>query len=140
MLALTTVETSILDIAHLVGVATVEHLVDETVRVGRVVARTELFKPLPVIDEDLFEDIPVPRRFDNHQIAPSPGIGYWGLGMWHFYHISPLTSTPHRSSLCPPLPTHLSLSYGDFWDRKNANSGLDRRIGHFRPPQTRSQG
>lgn len=42
--------------------------------------------------------------------------------MWHFYHISPLTSTPHRSSLCPPLPTHLSLSYGDFWDRKNANS------------------
>src|SRR5688500_189860 len=42
MLALTTVETSILDIAHLVGVAAIKHLVDETVIVGRVVARTEL--------------------------------------------------------------------------------------------------
>ena len=41
--------------------------------VGRVIARTELFEPLPVIDKDLFEDVPVPRRFDNHQIAPSEG-------------------------------------------------------------------
>ena len=98
----------------------VEHLIDETVIVGRVVARTALFKPLPVIDENLFEDIPVPSRFDNHQIAPSLGVGCWECGI--FYHILPLTSTPHRSSLCPPLPTHLSLSYQGFWDRKNVNS------------------
>ena len=73
MLALTTIETSVLDRAHLVGIAAVEHLVDEPLIVGRVIARTELFEPLPVIDKDLFEDVPVPRRFDNHQIAPSEG-------------------------------------------------------------------
>jgi hypothetical protein len=82
----TTVETPVLDIAHIVGVAAVEHLVDETVIVGRVVARTELFKPLPVIDKDLFEDIPVPSRFDNHQIAPSPGVGGWGCDIFTTSH------------------------------------------------------
>src|SRR6266446_33475 len=73
MRALTTFETSVLEIAHLVGITTVEHLVDESLIVGRVVAGTELFEALPVIDKDLFEDVPVPRRFDNHQIAPSEG-------------------------------------------------------------------
>ena len=73
MLALTTVKTSIFDIAHFVGVATVEHLLYETVIVRRVVARTELFKPLPVIDKDLFEDTPVPGGLRHHRVAPSWG-------------------------------------------------------------------
>ena len=79
MLALTTIETSVLDIAHLVGVAAAQHFVDETLIVGRVVARTELFKPIPVIDKDLFEDVPVPRRFNNHQIAPREDVGLLGI-------------------------------------------------------------
>jgi hypothetical protein len=60
MLALTTVETSVLDIAHVVGITAVEHLLHEAVIVRRVIARAQLFKPLPVIGKDLFEDAPVP--------------------------------------------------------------------------------
>src|SRR6516165_9508180 len=86
MMALTTIETSVLDIAHLVGVAAVEHLVDEPLIVGRSVARTALFKPLPVIDKDLFEDVPVPRRLDEHQITPSEGVRCWGCGMFTTSH------------------------------------------------------
>src|SRR6516225_392444 len=86
MMALTTIETSVLDIAHLVGVAAVEHLVDEPLIVGRSVARTALFKPLPVIDKDLFEDVPVPRRLDDHQITPSEGVRCWGCGMFTTSH------------------------------------------------------
>src|SRR5215471_14076564 len=86
MIALTTIETSVLDIAHLVGVAAVEHLVDEPLIVGRIVARTELFKPLPVIDKDLFEDVPVPRRLEDHQITPSEGVRCWGCGMFTTSH------------------------------------------------------
>ena len=96
------IKTSVLDIAHFVGIAAVEHLIDEPLIVGRVVARTDLFKPRPVIDKDLFEDVPVPRRFDNHQIAPSEGVGM--LGMQRLYHVSPSPSTPHRSS---PRHDHL---------------------------------
>src|SRR5512132_110228 len=86
MLALTTIETSVLDIAHLVVVAAVKHLVDESLIVGRSVARTELFKPWPVIDKDLFEDVPVPRGLDDHQITPSEGVGCWGCGIFTTSH------------------------------------------------------
>src|SRR5262249_8846174 len=86
MIALTTIERWVLDIAHLVGVAAVEHLVDEPLIVGRIVARMELFKPLPVIDKDLFEDVPVPRRLDDHQITPSEGVRCWGGGMFTTSH------------------------------------------------------
>ena len=86
MLALTTIETSVLDIAHLVVVAAVEHLVDESLIVRRSVARTELFKPWPVIDKDLFEDVPVPRGLDDHQITPSEGVGCWGGGIFTTSH------------------------------------------------------
>jgi hypothetical protein len=73
MFALATVKTSVFDIAHPVGVAAVEHLLYETVIVRRVVARTELFKPLPVIVKDLLEDTPVPGSLHHHRVAPSWG-------------------------------------------------------------------
>src|SRR5215467_11064568 len=98
MIALTTIETSVLDIAHLVGVAAVEPLVDEPLIVGRIVARTELLKPLPVIDKDLFEDVPVPRRLDEHQITPSEGVGCWGCGMFTTSHpLRPPLIALHRA-------------------------------------------
>jgi hypothetical protein len=66
MLTLTTIETSVCDIVHLVGIAAVQHLVHKTLIVVGIVARTELFKPIPMIDKDLFEDVPVPRRLSDH--------------------------------------------------------------------------
>ena len=47
MLALPTMETAILDRAHLVGIAAPEHLGHKVIIVGRIVTRTELFKPRP---------------------------------------------------------------------------------------------
>jgi hypothetical protein len=57
--ALAPVQTAVLDIAHLVGIPTPEHLVDEAIIVTRLVARIDACKPLPVLDKDLFEDVPV---------------------------------------------------------------------------------
>jgi hypothetical protein len=75
MLALPTMETAILDRAHLVGIAAPEHLGHKVIIVGRIITRTKLFKPRPVIGKYLFEDVPVLRRLCNHQSAPSWGIG-----------------------------------------------------------------
>ena len=66
-------ECSLFHIAHVVGVATVQHLFHEAVIVRRVVARAELFKPLPVIGKDLFEDTPIPGSLCHHRVAPSGG-------------------------------------------------------------------
>src|SRR5437764_15242164 len=55
MFTLTTMETAVFDIAHLIRIPTSEHLVDEVIIVGRIVARAALFKPLPVLGKDLFK-------------------------------------------------------------------------------------
>src|SRR5712691_7445046 len=92
MCALSTVQTSVFDIAHLLRVTTPEHFVDEAVIVGRMVARIDAFEPVPVIDKNLLEDVPVLRGCCSHQGAPS-----WGVGVFvveRFYHIPPTTSTP----------------------------------------------
>ncbi len=74
---LATVLTTILDIAHLVGVAAAQHLLHHTIIIASIVARRDLFEAVPVIDEDLLEDVPVPRRLDHHQSAPSDE--YWDV-------------------------------------------------------------
>ena len=66
MFAFSTMPIAILDIAHLVGLAAVEHLLHKTVIIAGVVARVDLFEAVPVINEDLLKDVPVPRRLDNH--------------------------------------------------------------------------
>ena len=76
MLALPTMETAILDRAHLVGIAAPEHLGHKVIIGGRIITRTKLFKPRPVIGKYLLEDVPVLRRLCNHQSAPS-----WGMGI-----------------------------------------------------------
>jgi len=75
---LATMLTVILEIPHLVGIAAVEHLVNETVIVAGIVARVDVFEAIPVIDKDLCEDVGVLRRCCHHQIVPSKG--YWVLG------------------------------------------------------------
>ena len=59
MFALSTVETAVFDRAHLVGIPTPEHLVDEPIIATRMVAWIDMGSPLPVLNEDLLEDVPV---------------------------------------------------------------------------------
>jgi len=73
--ALATVLTAILDIAHPVGIGAVQHLLHKSVTIAGVVARIDLFEAVPVIDKELLEAVPVPRRLDHHQSAPREGIG-----------------------------------------------------------------
>ena len=116
MLALSTLLAAVFDIAHVVGVAAVMHLFHEAVIVRRVIARAELFKPLPVIGKELFEDTPVPGGLCHHRVTLS-----WSdeiVWVKRFYHDCPASSTPRRLSPKPLHPTHLSLSHGGFWNRK----------------------
>ena len=119
--ALATVLTAILDIAHLVGVAAVEHLLHKTVIIAGVVARLDLFEAVPVIDKDLLEDVPVPARLENHQSAPSEGyrdvdddVFLPRLALW----VHPV----HRSApACLHPPSHPRRT-GTSGYLKNANS------------------
>jgi hypothetical protein len=63
MTALSTVETTILGISDLFGVATAEHLLYEFIVVGAIITRVISLKSLPVILEDIFEDAPSWYRF-----------------------------------------------------------------------------
>ena len=119
--ALATVLTAILDIAHLVGVAAVEHLLHKTVIIAGVVARVDLFEAVPVIDKDLLEDVPVPGRLENHQSAPSEG--YWDVDDDVFLPRLALWVHPvHRSSpACLHPPSHPGTT-GTSGHLKNANS------------------
>jgi hypothetical protein len=77
-------------------------------------------KLLPMVGKDLLEDAPVLKGLYQHRIAPSWGDDRFAV-QW-FYHASSASSTPHRPVPGHPHPTHLSLSNGDFRDRKNAFS------------------
>lgn len=100
MLTLATMLTAILDIAHFVGVATVQHLLHKPIIVAGMVTRMALFEDVPVIGKDLFEDVPMPPGFDNHEVAPSEGsrMFRW-LKVKRLYHVSALPSTLHRGML-----------------------------------------
>ena len=69
--ALTALQTAVLDLAHLVGISTPEHLGYPAIVGGRLVAWMGMFEPIPVLSKDLLEDIPVPCRGCKHQSAPS---------------------------------------------------------------------
>ena len=95
MLPLATMLTAILDIAHLIGIATAQHLFHKSVIVAGVIARMSLFEDIPMISKDLLEDVGVPPGFDNHEVAPNQGSRlFWWLRVKRFYHVSPVPSTP----------------------------------------------
>ena len=73
--ALATLQATVFDIAHLLRVATRQHLGHQTIVVGGLVAWMGVLKRLPVIGKDLLEDAPVWRGFDHHRVAPSWGVG-----------------------------------------------------------------
>jgi hypothetical protein len=66
MVALSTIEASVLEIAALLGIAACEHLVDKPIIVGTIVKWMMEFKSVPVIIEYLFEYIPSGSAFIFH--------------------------------------------------------------------------
>ncbi len=61
--------------AYLVRIPTPEPLVDKVIVVGRIGARTERFKPLPMLGKDLFKNVPTGSDFCIHRSAPIWGVG-----------------------------------------------------------------
>src|SRR2546426_3211319 len=98
--ALATLQAAGLDIAHLVRVATRQHLGHEAIVVGGLIPRVGALKRVPVLGKDLLEDTPVPRGLWHHRGAPS-----WGdalLTVQRLSHASSASSTPHRPVLGQP--------------------------------------
>src|SRR5215216_2453258 len=94
--ALPTAKTPIIDIPHLVGIPTPEHLGHQVIIVASIVARIDAFKAVPVVGKDLFEDAPGRWSGCSHQAASLRSIGLW-IGAL-LYHAELTTSTP--SPLC----------------------------------------
>src|SRR5215471_5227452 len=111
MLPLAPVEAAVFDIAYHVGMPTPEHLVDEAIRVARMVTRIDTCEPVPVLDKDLCEEVPVLRRGCKHQGAPSGGGGM--LAVQLFYHTSPASSTLSSAFSGAHPPPLFSLSHED---------------------------
>src|SRR4029450_7978877 len=94
--ALATPQAAVFDIAHLLRVATCEHLGHQALVVGRLVAGMGVGKCVPVLGKDLLEDTPVSRGVGHHRVTPSGGDDL--LVMKRLYHASAASSTP------PPVP------------------------------------
>src|SRR6516225_5596355 len=77
--ALATVLAAVLDITHLLKVATRQHLGHQVIIVGSLVARMGVLKRLPMIGKDLLKDTPVPGGCCKHPRPPSEG-GWNGNG------------------------------------------------------------
>ena len=120
MLPLATVLAAVLNIPHLLRVATRQHLGHEAFVVGRLVARMSVLKRAPVIGKDLLEDIPVPRGLGHHGVAPSAGDTM--VAVKRLYHGSPASSTPHRPLLSHSHPLDLPGTTRTSGQPKNAFS------------------
>src|SRR5262245_33985786 len=98
MFPFTPMETAVFDIAYLVRIPTPEHLVDKVIVVGRIVARTERFKPLPMLGKDLFKNVPTGSGFCIHRAAQIWGV--WWCYRGTLYHVQADKATPSSG----PLP------------------------------------
>src|SRR5262245_1500194 len=103
--ALPTLETPIVDVAHLVGISAPEHLGHQALIVAAIVARIGALKAVPVLGKDLFEDAPSRRHGYCHEAASLQSVGLYVIVL--FYHTQLTVSTPlaaHTRSL--PHPPH----------------------------------
>src|SRR5207302_11299522 len=89
---LAALQTTVFDIAHLIGIPTPEHLVDEAIIVGRIVARVDALEPAPVLGKDLFEDVPGRRSCCSHHAASLRSVELCVVAL--FYHVQLTKSTP----------------------------------------------
>src|SRR2546428_9797188 len=107
--ALATLQTAIFDIAHLLRVATRQHLGHQIMIVGGLIARMGVGESVPVVGKDLLEDVPVPRGCCHHRVALSGGDRI--VTVQRLYHTSPAQSTPSsafiRAASSPSRPLML---------------------------------
>src|SRR2546429_3332366 len=90
--ALPATKTPIGDIPHLVGIPAPEHLRYQAVIVASIVPRVHALEAIPVVGQDLFEEVPGRRSCCSHQAASLQSVGWWVIAL--FYHIPSMTSTP----------------------------------------------
>jgi hypothetical protein len=84
--ALAALMTAVVEVTHLVGIATLEHVGHQTIIVQRLVTRMGVLKRGPVIVKDLLEDTPVPGDVCHHRVAPSKRDQV--VWVKRFYHAS----------------------------------------------------
>src|SRR5262252_6879965 len=70
---LATPQAAVFDIAHLLRVATRQHLGHQALVVGCLIAGMGVGKRVPVLGKDLLEDTPVPRGVGHHRVPPRGG-------------------------------------------------------------------
>jgi hypothetical protein len=105
--ALSTVQTTVFDIAYFLGIPTLQHLLHEAIIVTRIVARVDALEPVQVCRKDLFEDAPSWRGFCHHQAASLRGVGLCVVA--RFCHVPPTQSTPASANTRRRSPTCLAL-------------------------------
>src|SRR5215831_6847138 len=120
MFSLTTMKTTVFDIAYLVRIPAPEHFVDKVIVVGRIVARTERFKPLPMLGKDLFKHVPTGNGFCIHRAAPIWGV--WWCYRGTLYHVQAAKATPSSGPLPDFISFCLSPQPSARTEAKNANS------------------
>src|SRR4029453_12317084 len=99
---LATPQAAVFDIAHLLRVATRQHLGHQALVVGGLVAGMGVGKRVPVLGKDLLEDIPVSRGGGHHRVPPSGGDDL--LVMKRLYHAPAPSSTPPPPARTKPSP------------------------------------
>jgi hypothetical protein len=107
MVSFPTMETALVDRAHLFRLTAREPLGHESVRVGRIITMLGWCTPVPVLNKNLLEDVPVPRGFCDHRGAPSWSVGIVAVTL--FYHASSAPSTPAAAFSGACSPTSLPL-------------------------------
>src|SRR5262249_48983252 len=116
----------VLDITHLLRVATRQHLGHQAIIVGGLVARMGVLKRAPVLGKDLLEDIPVPRGLGHHGVAPSEGETI--VAVKRLYHGSPASSTPDRPLLRHSHPPRAPWNHEDFRTAEKCNFLYDQGL------------
>src|SRR5256885_6087020 len=109
--ALPATKTPIGDIPHLVGIPAPEHLRYQAVIVASIVPRVHALEAIPVVGQDLFEEVPGRRSCCSHQAASLQSVGWWVIAL--FYHIPSMTSTPSAVLTRVLPPPRSPLHHGD---------------------------
>jgi hypothetical protein len=121
--ALSTVQTTVFDIAYFLGIPTLQHLLHEAIIVARIVARVDALEPVQVCRKDLFEDTPSWRGFCHHQAASLRDVGLCVVA--RFCHVPPTQSTPASANTRRRSPTCLALE--PQWREGNPQMKIPRR-------------